>query len=141
MDAAAAAPVLTYDAAAAAAAAAAGGPVAGELHVAPMLAVTDRYFRRLCRLLSRRAVLWSEMVHADAVTHNAARLLPFDREEEAAANAPPPPREVLQLGGSCPATLARAAACGAGEYGYGEINLNVRRSARTGAPCGCVGLR
>jgi len=86
------------------------------LHVAPMLAVTDRHFRYLARLLSRHAVLWTEMVHADAVTHNAA-LLHFDRQEHPV---------VLQLGGSDPSVLAVAAAAGAA-HGYDEINLN----------CGC----
>ena len=101
-----------------------------KLHVAPMLAVTDRHYRQLCRLLSSRAVLWSEMVHADAVLHNGARLLPFD----AAAQTPC----VLQLGGSAPETLARAAAIGASEYGYSEITLNVRPDARADARGGCV---
>lgn len=86
------------------------------LHVAPMLAVTDRHYRHLCRLLSARAVLWTEMVHADAVTHAAASVLPFDHGGPA----------VLQLGGSCPAALASAARAGA-DAGYGEVNLN----------CGC----
>ena len=91
-----------------------------KLHVAPMLAVTDRHYRQLCRLLSRHAVLWTEMVHADAVLHNGARLLPFDAAQQPC---------VLQLGGSLPEALARAAAVGAGEYGYTEINLNVRRDS------------
>ena len=89
-----------------------------KLHVAPMLAVTDAHFRQLCRLLSRQAVLWTEMVHADAILHNGARLLPFDAVQQPC---------VLQLGGSLPETLARAAAIGAAEYGYTEVNLNVRR--------------
>ncbi len=104
---------VTYDAAPAPA-------VAGELHVAPMLAVTDRHFRQLCRLASRRAVLWSEMVHADAVLHNGAALLPFDTAFQQPC--------VLQLGGSSPDTLARAAVIGA-SYGYTEVNLNVRQRA------------
>lgn len=96
---------------------ASGEPLAGELYLAPMLAVTDRHFRQLCRLLSQRTVLWSEMVHADAVTHNST-LLPCDSAFQAPC--------VLQLGGSCPATLARAALL-AQDAGYTEVNLN----------CGC----
>jgi tRNA-dihydrouridine synthase len=110
----------------------AGAPLSGALHVAPMLAVTDRHFRQLCRLASRRAVLWSEMVHADAVLHNAPTLLPFDRAFQQPC--------VLQLGGAAPATLARAAEIGASaEYGYDEINLNVRCCAFALAlACACV---
>ena len=88
---------------------------AGLLHVAPMLAVTDRHHRYLCRLLSRRTVLWSEMVHADAVKHAGAELLPFSHDGPC----------VFQLGGSSPSALAAAAAAEA--CGYGEVNLN----------CGC----
>jgi hypothetical protein len=123
---------VPYDEHAAAAAAdgdACGGAplLSGALHVAPMLAVTDRHFRQLCRLASRRAVLWSEMVHADAVLHNAAALLPYDRAFQQPC--------VLQLGGSSPATLARASEIGASaEYGYDEINLNVRSRVA----CFCV---
>ena len=89
----------------------------GAFHVAPMLAVTDTHFRSLCRRLSRHAVLWTEMVHADAVLHNSA-LLPFEASQKTV---------VLQLGGSQPSTLASAARIGAGEFAYDEINLN----------CGC----
>ena len=101
-----------------------------KLHVAPMLAVTDAHFRQLCRLLSRQAVLWTEMVHADAILHNGAHLLPFDAVQQPC---------VLQLGGSLPETLARAAAIGVAEYGYTEVNLNVRRTPagkRRSVPCG-----
>ena len=99
-----------------------------KLHVAPMLAVTDRHYRQLCRLLSPRAVLWTEMIHADAILHNGARLLPFDAVQQPC---------VLQLGGSLPETLARAAAIGAGEHGYTEVNLNVR--AWSAAACATRG--
>jgi len=86
------------------------------LHVAPMLAVTDEHHRALCRLLSSSATLWTEMVHADAVKHNAAAVLPPNRLG----------RVVCQLGGSQPAALA-AAALAAQDAGYSEVNLN----------CGC----
>ena len=67
-------------------------------------------------MLSGRALLYSEMVVADAVIHgNREYLLGFDLREQAVA---------LQIGGSDPAKLARAARIGA-DYGYGEINLNV----------------
>jgi tRNA-dihydrouridine synthase A len=84
--------------------------------VAPMIDWTDRHCRFLHRLLSKRAVLYTEMIVADAVIHGKReRLLGFDAAEHPVA---------LQLGGSDPAKLAEAARIGAA-FGYDEINLNV----------------
>src|SRR5918996_3625361 len=84
--------------------------------VAPMMDWTDRHCRFFHRLLTRRALLYTEMVTAEAVIHgDRHRLLAFNQEEHPVA---------LQLGGSDPARLAEAAAIGAG-FGYDEINLNV----------------
>ncbi|MEP9388392.1 tRNA dihydrouridine(20/20a) synthase DusA [Mesorhizobium sp. KR9-304] len=84
--------------------------------VAPMIDWTDRHCRFFHRQLTRRAVLYTEMVVADAVIHGARdRLLGFDPEEHPVA---------LQLGGSDPSKLAEAAAIGEA-FGYDEINLNV----------------
>jgi tRNA-dihydrouridine synthase A len=84
--------------------------------VAPMMDWTDRHCRFFHRLLTAHALLYTEMVTADAVLHgNRERLLGFSPEEHPVA---------LQLGGSDPAKLAEAAAIGA-DYGYDEINLNV----------------
>ncbi len=84
--------------------------------VAPMIDWTDRHCRFFHRQLSRRALLYTEMVVADAVLHgDRERLLGFDRSEQPVA---------LQLGGSDPAKLAEAARIGAA-FGYREINLNV----------------
>jgi tRNA-dihydrouridine synthase A len=81
-----------------------------------MMDWTDRHCRFFHRLLSARALLYTEMVTADAVLHgDRARLLGFSPEEHPVA---------LQLGGSDPAKLAAAAAIGA-DWGYDEINLNV----------------
>ena len=89
---------------------------ARRLSVAPMMDWTDRHCRYLHRLLSRRALLYSEMVTAAAVVHgDRERLLGFSPEEQPVA---------LQLGGSEPALLA-AAVRAALDYGYAEINLNV----------------
>ena len=89
---------------------------AARLSIAPMMDWTDRHCRYLHRLLSRHALLYTEMVTAPAVLHGERdRLLGFDAAEHPVA---------LQLGGSDPEELARAAAIGA-EYGYDEINLNV----------------
>lgn len=84
--------------------------------VAPMMDCTDRHERYFLRLISRHAVLYTEMVTAAAVLHgDLQRLLSFDPVEHPVA---------LQLGGSEPGDLAAAARIGA-DYGYDEINLNV----------------
>lgn len=87
-----------------------------KLAVAPMMDWTDRHCRFFHRQLTRQALLYTEMVVADAVIHgDRERLLGFDRTEHPVA---------LQLGGSNPAKLALAATVGA-QFGYDEINLNV----------------
>jgi tRNA-dihydrouridine synthase A len=84
--------------------------------VAPMMEWTDRHCRVLHRLLSRKALLYTEMVTAEAVLRgNRERLLGFDPSEHPVA---------LQLGGAEPSRLAQAARI-AGDLGYDEINLNV----------------
>ncbi|MEM9972749.1 MAG: tRNA dihydrouridine(20/20a) synthase DusA [Pseudomonadota bacterium] len=89
---------------------------AATLSVAPMMDWTDRHCRALHRLISRHALLYTEMVTAPALVRGVARhLLRFDPGEHPVA---------LQLGGSDPVELARAAQIGA-EEGYDEINLNV----------------
>ena len=81
-----------------------------------MMDWTDRHCRYLHRLLSSRALLYTEMVTAPALVRGAAtHLLAFNAEEHPVA---------LQLGGSDPAELAEAARMGAAA-GYDEINLNV----------------
>ena len=84
--------------------------------VAPMLDWTDKHCRFLHRLLTRRALLYTEMIVADAAIHGKReRLLGFDPSEHPVA---------LQLGGSDPAKLTEAARIGV-DFGYDEINLNV----------------
>src|SRR5690606_26391274 len=84
--------------------------------VAPMMDWTDRACRFFHRQLTRSALLYTEMVVADAVIHGQReRLLGFDAVEHPVA---------LQLGGSEPEKLAEAARIGAA-FGYDEINLNV----------------
>ena len=86
------------------------------LSVAPMMARTDRHCRYFLRQISARTLLYSEMITADAVVHgDRARLLAFDDAEHPVG---------LQLGGSDPDTLARAAEIGQA-FGYDEINLNI----------------
>ena len=91
-------------------------PSALRLSVAPMMDWTDSHCRVFHRLLAPHSRLYTEMVHAQAVIHgDRDRLLGFDRSEHPVA---------LQLGGSDPVELARAARIGV-EWGYDEINLNV----------------
>lgn len=86
------------------------------LCVAPMMDWTDRHDRAFLREFGPEIVLYTEMVTAPALLHgDRQRLLAFDPREHPLA---------LQLGGSDPAELARAAEFGAAA-GYDEINLNV----------------
>jgi len=90
--------------------------VASRLSVAPMMDWTDRHCRYLHRLLSRDALLFTEMVTAPALVRGGAlHLLAHDPAEHPVA---------LQLGGADPVELAQAAILGQ-QAGYDEINLNV----------------
>ena len=92
------------------------------MSVAPMLDWTDRHCRYFHRLLSRHALLYTEMVNAGAIVHGGTeRHLRFNAEEHPVA---------LQLGGSDRDLLAQSARLGA-QWGYNEINLN----------CGCPSER
>jgi len=92
------------------------------LSVAPMLDWTDKHCRYFHRLLSKHALLYTEMVTTGALIHgDVPRHLRFNVEEHPVA---------LQLGGSEPADLAQCARLGQ-EWGYDEININ----------CGCPSER
>lgn len=89
---------------------------AARLSVAPMMDWTDRNCRVFHRLMSRRALLYTEMVTAPAIIHgDRGRLLDYDAAEHPVA---------LQVGGSDPAELQEATRI-ATDWGYDEINLNV----------------
>jgi tRNA-dihydrouridine synthase A len=84
--------------------------------VAPMLDWTDRHCRYFYRLMSKQALLYTEMVTTGALIYgDQQRFLQFNHEEHPLA---------LQLGGSKPADLALCAKM-AQDYGYDEVNLNV----------------
>jgi tRNA-dihydrouridine synthase A len=88
------------------------------ISVAPMMDWTDRHCRYFLRGFSPDTLLYTEMITTGAVLRgDTARLMAYDPEEHPVA---------LQLGGSDPADLAKAARIGA-NLGYDEINLN----------CGC----
>jgi tRNA-dihydrouridine synthase A len=84
--------------------------------VAPMMEWTDRHCRFFHRLMTRHALLYTEMLTTGAILHgDRARLLGFDAAEHPVA---------LQLGGHDPKALAECARIGEA-FGYDEINLNV----------------
>ncbi|KQO81320.1 tRNA dihydrouridine(20/20a) synthase DusA [Rhizobium sp. Leaf262] len=84
--------------------------------VAPMIDWTDTRCRFLHRQLSSHALLYTEMIVADAIIHGQRdKLLAYHEQEHPVA---------LQLGGSDPAKLVEAVKI-AGDYGYDENNLNV----------------
>ncbi len=94
----------------------AGGGPDRRLSVAPMMDWTDRHERYFLRAITRRTLLYTEMITTGAILHgDRARLLGFDPAEHPVA---------LQVGGSDPAALAAVARIAA-ETGYDEINLNV----------------
>jgi tRNA-dihydrouridine synthase A len=86
--------------------------------IAPMMDCTDRHCRAFHRVMTKRALLYTEMLTAAAVK--------FGRREELLAYSPGERPVALQLGGSDPGELALAARIGE-DFGYAEINLN----------CGC----
>ena len=90
-----------------------------QFHVAPMQAYTNRHLRRLCRLLSQEAVLWTEMEKTEAILESnaaAERRLRHDARDHC----------VLQLGGN-DITRLQSACRIANQFCFDEINLN----------CGC----
>ena len=102
--------------------------------IAPMMEWTDRHCRFFHRLLTRRALIYTEMLTTGAVLRgDRARLLAFDPFEHPVA---------LQLGGSDPAALREAARIGA-DFDYDEINLNVgcpSDRVQEGRFCACLML-
>lgn len=87
-----------------------------------MMDWTDRHCRYFHRLLSRHALLYTEMMTTGALIHgDVPRHLGFNVQEHPVA---------LQLGGSDPAELAHCARLGE-QWGYDEVNLN----------CGCPSER
>lgn len=84
--------------------------------VAPMMEWTDRHCRVFHRHLTRHALLYTEMVTAEAIRHgDRDRLLGYSAGEHPLA---------LQLGGSEPEVMAEAARV-AEDWGYAEVNVNV----------------
>ena len=83
--------------------------------IAPMMKKTDKHFRFLARQFTNKSMLYTEMIHANAVLKgDVEKLLSFSDIEHPLG---------LQLGGSDPQMLAEASIIGQ-EFGYDEINLN-----------------
>lgn len=86
------------------------------LSVAPMMDRTDRHFRYFMRQITKRTLLYTEMVTTPAIIHgDRPKLLGFSPEEKPLS---------LQLGGDDPQELAECVRI-ATDFGYNEINLNV----------------
>lgn len=86
------------------------------LSIAPMMERTDRHFRYFMRQITRRTLLYTEMIATMAILHgDRQKLLDFSPRERPLA---------LQLGGDNPRQLAECARIGE-DWGYDEINLNV----------------
>ena len=83
--------------------------------IAPMLDWTDKHCRYFHRILTKKALLYTEMVTTGAILFGKGDYLAFNNEEHPVS---------LQLGGSDPNALAQCAKL-AQERGYDEINLNV----------------
>ena len=84
--------------------------------VAPMMDRTDRHCRYFHRLLTKRSLLYTEMLHANAVLKgDTEKLLNHHTDEHPL---------VLQLGGSDPSALSEASSISE-KFGYSEVNLNV----------------
>ncbi|QYK04682.1 tRNA dihydrouridine(20/20a) synthase DusA [Shewanella zhangzhouensis] len=90
-------------------------PLNRTFSVAPMLDWTDRHYRYFARLMSKEALLYTEMVTTGAILHGKGDYLAYNQEEHPLA---------LQLGGSDPKDLAACAKL-AGARGYDEVNINV----------------
>jgi len=87
------------------------------LSIAPMMDCTDRHFRILMRQITKKSLLYTEMIVAKALHYskNRNKLLDFDEIEHPIS---------IQLGGDNPKLLAEAAQI-AEDWGYDEINLNI----------------
>ena len=87
-----------------------------KVSVAPMMDCTDRHERYFLRLISKNTLLYTEMIVDEAINRgDKKKLLEFNINEKPVA---------LQLGGSSPKLLSKAAKVGE-DFGYDEINLNL----------------
>ena len=91
-------------------------PAQYPVSIAPMMDCTDRHYRYMMRMLTRKTLLYTEMVTTGAILFgDKNRHLDFSPEELPLA---------LQLGGDDPTAMAACAKLGQ-QWGYTEININV----------------
>ena len=104
------------------------------LSVAPMMQVTDRYWRRFARELTRETLLYTEMVVDNALLHGADTALGSEPEDDPVA---------VQLGGNDPESLAKATEIALATLGERcvEVNLNCGCPSPTVAKKNCFGAR
>ena len=88
-----------------------------KLCVAPMMGHTDLHFRYLLRLISKKTMLYTEMVASNAILHNKSQKFNklLHKNDEPVG---------FQLGGDNPEKLAKCAQI-VESHGYNEINLNI----------------
>lgn len=86
-----------------------------QFSIAPMLDLTDKHCRYFHRILTKKTLLYTEMVTTGAILFGKGDYLAFNQEEHPIS---------LQLGGSDPKALAQCAKL-AQQRGYDEINLNL----------------
>jgi tRNA-dihydrouridine synthase A len=89
-----------------------------ELHIAPMLNVSKREFRKLFSILSTKAVLWTDMVVDSTIAYS-------EKLEDVLEGDVVPNVQVCQIGGNSPEMCGEATRSVAELYGYQEVNLNI----------------
>ena len=90
--------------------------IMSRISIAPMLDITDRHFRYFCRLLTKKSMLYTEMISSSAIVHgDRNKLLDFDPFEKPIA---------LQIAG-CDIKEITEAVKIAEDWDYDEINLNI----------------
>ena len=100
--------------------------------VAPMMEYTDTHQRKLMRMLTKKSVLYTEMVTANALLRgdDIVRFLEADFAIEEPV--------VMQLGGSDPDQIYKASKI-VSDYGYKQININCGCPSEKVAGAGCFG--
>jgi len=89
-----------------------------ELHIAPMLNVSKREFRKLFSILSTKAILWTDMVVDSTIAYS-------EKLEDILEGDIVPNIQVCQIGGNSPEMCGEATRIVVEQYGYHEVNLNI----------------
>lgn len=90
-----------------------------ELHIAPMLNVSKREFRKLFSILSTKVVLWTDMIVDTTIAHS-------DKLQDVVQGDMDVPNvQICQIGGNSPELCAMSTKVVQKEFGYSEVNLNI----------------